>query len=80
MSACRLQAVSHIGWRLMVASSAKISRPRWPDGPAAPSDLTCLRKESISARGEAAAGCFRVSVGAVVSFAIRVRERFESAL
>ena len=30
MSACSWQAVSQVGCRLMVASSAKISRPRWP--------------------------------------------------
>src|SRR3954453_18423533 len=28
MSACSAQAMSHVGWRLIVASSAKISRPR----------------------------------------------------
>ena len=81
MSACRRQAVSHIGWRLMVASSAKISRPRWPDCAAGPSDLTWFRNASISARGEAAAGCLPVSVGAGVrSFAIGAGVRFESAL
>src|SRR5438105_3968735 len=30
MSACSRQAVSHRGWRLMVASSAKMRRPRRP--------------------------------------------------
>ena len=56
MSACKLQAVSHSGWRLMVASSAKISRPRWPAFAAGPSDLTLFRNASISARDEVAAG------------------------
>src|SRR4051812_44533819 len=71
MSPCRRQAVSHIGWRLMVASSAKISRPRWPDWAAGPSDFTLLRNASISARGDAVAGCLPASVGAGVrSFAM----------
>jgi hypothetical protein len=30
MSACSAQAISHVGWRLMVASSANTSRPRLP--------------------------------------------------
>src|SRR3954465_773990 len=55
----------------MVASSAKISRPRWPDGEAGPSDFTLLRNASISARGDAAAGCLPASVVAGVrSFAM----------
>src|SRR3954451_9979045 len=80
MSPWRRQAVSHIGWRLMVASSAKISRPRWPDGEAGPSDFTLLRNASISARGDAAAGCLPVSVVAGVrSFAMGPGGGFKSA-
>ena len=52
MSACSLQAVSHSGWRLMVASSAKISRPRSPPPVAGPRLFTFDRNASISLRGD----------------------------
>src|SRR5437763_965270 len=48
MSACSWHAVSHMGCRLMVASSAKISRPRCPGSPLGVSPPTLARKESIS--------------------------------
>src|SRR5687767_12440099 len=54
MSACRRQAVSQVGCRLMVASSAKISRPRNPVAPAGPRLLTAARNASTSPRDEAA--------------------------
>src|SRR5262245_61710397 len=56
MSACRRQAVSQVGCRLMVASSAKISRPRWPAAVAGVRRLTSLRKASMSARDDLVAG------------------------
>ena len=55
MSACRLQAMSQVGWRLSVASSAKISLPEAPL-PAEPSAFTCDRKLEISAEDDCAAG------------------------
>src|SRR5262245_44434378 len=51
ISACRWQAMSHVGWRLSVASSAKINRPAAPL-PAGPSDFTCARKSEISVDDE----------------------------
>ncbi len=60
MSPCSLHALSQVGCRLMVASSAKISRPRCPVRHSAdPSDLTLLRKASIS-RAAMAAGAARL--------------------
>ena len=58
MSACSWQAVSQVGCRLMVASSAKISRPRWPGARRVGDSVrTCSRKASISgARRPAATG------------------------
>src|SRR3990167_4976776 len=56
ISACKAQAVSQVGCRLMVASSAKISRPRLPAVAAGPSDFTFCRNASISGRAEAGAG------------------------
>jgi hypothetical protein len=56
MSACSLQAVSQSGWRLMVASSAKISRPRSPAPVAGPRLLTLDRNASISVRDDVVAG------------------------
>src|SRR5215467_7640127 len=66
MSACSRQAVSQVGCRLMVASSAKISRPRAPAAVAGVRRLTSLRKASISARDDDAAGILAgFSVGAL---------------
>ena len=63
MSACKAQAVSQVGCRLMVASSAKISRPRLPAVAAGPSPRTRSMKASISGRDEAGAGvCFEASL------------------
>src|SRR5262249_42514127 len=55
MSACSLQAVSQVGCRLMVASSAKMSRPRKPVPVAGVRRLTSLRNALISARVEVGA-------------------------
>src|SRR5262245_42638090 len=51
MSACSSQAVSHVDWRLAVASRAKISRPRMPDS-AVEAPFILARKASISGRTE----------------------------
>src|SRR5262245_61979101 len=56
MSACSLQAVSHSGWRLMVASSAKISRPRCIAPEAGARPFTFERNASTSLRDDAVAG------------------------
>src|SRR5450432_1934874 len=56
MSACSAQAESQVGCRLMVASSAKISRPRFPCVGAGPSARTRSMKDSISGREAAGAG------------------------
>src|SRR6476659_2597523 len=56
MSPCSAQAVSQVGCRLMVASSAKINRPRLPAVAAGPSARTLSRKASISGLDEAGAG------------------------
>src|SRR5258708_5536726 len=56
MSACSRQAVSQVGCRLMVASSAKISRPRLPGSVLGASLRTWARKASISPREDASAG------------------------
>ncbi len=56
MSACSAQAESQVGCRLMVASSAKISRPRVPPAAAGPSERTRSRNSAISGREEAGAG------------------------
>src|SRR5688572_30556894 len=55
MSACRLQAMSQVGCRLSVASSAKISLPEAPL-PAGPSALTCDRKVAMSDDVDCSAG------------------------
>src|SRR5262249_12464732 len=70
MSACSWQAVSQVGWRLMVASSAKISRPRAPAAVDGARLFTCARKASISERVETAAGARPVGGRSVGSFAI----------
>src|SRR5882757_2770488 len=62
MSACNAQAESQVGCRLMVASSAKTSRPRLPAVTAGPSDFTRSRKASISGRDEAGAGVWVLSL------------------
>src|SRR3990172_8390091 len=56
ISACKAQAVSQVGCRLMVASSAKISRPRLPAVAAGPSERTRSIKAAISGREEGGAG------------------------
>src|SRR6185312_9845027 len=56
ISACRIQALSQVGCRLMVASSAKISRPRLPPAAAGPSPRTRLMNSAISGREAAGAG------------------------
>src|SRR5262249_31196812 len=56
MSACRRQAVSQVGCRLMVASSAKTSRPRWPAAVAGSRLLTWARKASMSEGDDTGAG------------------------
>src|SRR5260370_1148166 len=56
MSACSWHAVSHRGCRLMVASSAKTSRPRRPGSVVGARRFTWARKESISERVEPLAG------------------------
>src|SRR6516225_6847168 len=50
MSACSAQAMSHVGWRLMVASSAKINRPR---APAACGDIALARATNAAMSSEA---------------------------
>src|SRR6516165_6603707 len=66
MSACRRQAVSQVGCRLMVASKAKISRPRCPASVAGARLFTLVRKASISERVECGAGARAPSAGAGV--------------
>src|SRR5215831_16309489 len=61
ISACNVQAVSQVGWRLIVASSAKISRPRAPLAVDGPSARTFSMKLSISGFGETGAGVCRPS-------------------
>src|SRR6476469_9657397 len=56
MSACKVQAVSQVGWRLIVASRAKISRPRPPRADEGPRERTCSMKVSISGLDETGAG------------------------
>src|SRR5215467_12741314 len=56
MSAWSAQAESQVGWRLIVASSAKISRPRCPVAVAGPSACTFSIKVSISGLVETGAG------------------------
>src|SRR6185369_5246413 len=56
MSACRAQAESQVGWRLIVASSAKINRPRCPVAVAGPRARTFSIKVSISGLDETGAG------------------------
>src|ERR1019366_4468363 len=56
MSACKAQALSQVGCRLMVASSANTSRPRLPPVAAGPSERTLSINASISGREEAGAG------------------------
>src|SRR3954454_6484812 len=56
MSACSWHAVSHNGCRLMVASRAKMSRPRCPGSLAAARLLTFVRKASISECVDGATG------------------------
>src|SRR4029077_13631224 len=51
MSACNSQAMFHVGWRLAVASRAKIRRPRMPDS-AVEARFILARKASISGRTE----------------------------
>src|SRR6202142_3820409 len=63
MSACNLQAVSQVGCRLMVASSANTSRPRVPDAEAGPSARTRSMNWEISGRDDAGAGvCWDLSL------------------
>src|SRR6516165_813094 len=66
MSACRRQAVSQVGCRLMVASKAKISRPRCPASVAGARLFTLVRKASISERVDCGAGARAPSAGAGV--------------
>src|SRR5215470_19457882 len=61
ISACNVQAVSQVGWRLIVASSAKISRPRAPRAVEGPRARTCSMKLSISGFDETGAGVCRPS-------------------
>src|SRR5262245_475045 len=69
MSACSRQAVSQVGCRLMVASSAKISRPRWPAAVAGANRLTALKKASMSARDDRVAGVLAgFSAGVLAAF------------
>src|SRR6185312_14925238 len=56
MSACKVHAVSQVGCRLMVASSAKIRRPRLSPALEGPSERTRSTNASISGRDEAGAG------------------------
>src|SRR5947209_1913288 len=79
MSACSAHAMSQVGWRLMVASRAKISRPAaaFAFGAIA---FTCARKAAISAweddatspASAALAGCalLWLEAGVLGSFAI----------
>ena len=48
--------MSHVGWRLIVASMAKISRPREPAISDTASDFTLSRKASTSPALERASG------------------------
>src|SRR5262249_11392678 len=66
MSACRRQAVSQVGCRLMVASKAKISRPRCPASVAGARLFTLVRNASISERVDCGAGARAPSAGAGV--------------
>src|SRR5215475_9605123 len=61
ISACNVQAVSHVGWRLIVASSANIKRPRAPRAVDGPSARTFSMKLSISGFDETGAGVRRPS-------------------
>src|SRR5215510_13419590 len=56
MSACSVQAVSQVGCRLIVASSAKTSRPRLPGAVEGPSPRNCSTKACISGLDETGAG------------------------
>ena len=56
MSACNAQAVSQVGCRLIVASSAKIKRPRDPGAVAGPSARTRSTNASMSGFDETGAG------------------------
>src|ERR1700737_4587756 len=66
MSACRRHAVSQVGCRLMVASNAKISRPRCPEPVAGARLFTLLRNTSISERVDWGAGARAAPAGAGV--------------
>jgi len=72
MPACSAQALSQVGCRLMVASSAKISRPRAPAAVAGPSVLTRSRNAPISGRVEAGAGAHLGAVEDLHPQALRV--------
>src|SRR5579875_4038761 len=56
ISVCSTQALSQVGWRLMVASSAKTSRPRAPPTVAGARRRTASRKASISVLAETGGG------------------------
>src|SRR6476646_7949509 len=70
ISACSLQAVSQVGCRLMVASSAKINRPRPPGRVEGERPFTWARKASMSARGDVVAGAVRPFAVSGGSFAM----------
>src|SRR5262245_14373006 len=63
ISAWSWQAESHIGWRLAVASRAKIKRPEPPPTPPERGCLMLARKASTSAEVAIVSGEFGVFVG-----------------